>query len=403
MRKNERNFVEREKGQILVLFVLMIVVLVGSAALATDIGVGYFQKTNLQNCADSAALAGAWNLPGTSNAITQAIYIARQNGLKAVQNGVKYDGDTVTVTTPFNGDSSLIEVVCTRTVGYSVAKVIGFTESDVTARAVAQNISSSGSWAFGYAIFSGSPSHTLAMSGNSTITGNVHTNYKATMSGNISVTTSVDGAVEAVSTLSMSGNTHIYGTGQASAITMSGNSSITNPIYSPAPVVPMYPDFSAIIKSQADAAGSMTVGNLSISGNTTRTTPIYIQGNLNISGNTNLTSTAPIYVDGNISISGNLTCAASAIFATGSITISGNTAASKMLVYSRNSDVTISGNSSFAGVVFAPNGNITISGCSVQGRAIGNKVIFSGNYTVTSGTDDLDVLPFSNSSLQLVQ
>lgn len=402
MKKLEKMIVEREKGQVLVLFVLMIVVLLGSAALATDIGVGYFQKTNLQNCADAAALAGAWNLPSTSNAINQAIYIAGQNGSKAVQNGVKKDGDTVTVTTPFNGDSSLIEVVCTRTVGYTVAKVIGFTESDVTARAVAQNTSSSGSWAFGYAIFSGSPSHTLAMSGNSTITGNVHTNYKATMSGNISVTTSVDGAVEAVSTLSMSGNTHIYGTGQASAITMSGNSSITNPIESPAPVVPMYPDFSATIKSQADAAGSMTIGDLTISGGT-RTTPIHIQGNLSISGNPTFTSTAPIYVDGNISISGNPIFATSTIFATGSITISGNTAASKMLVYSRNSDVTISGNSSFAGVVFAPNGNITISGCSVQGRAIGNKVIFSGNYTVTSGTDDLDVLPFSNSSLQLVQ
>ena len=195
MRKNEKNFVEREKGQILVLFVLMIVVLVGSAALATDIGVGYFQKTNLQNCADSAALAGAWNLPGTSNAISKAIYVAGQNGLKAIQNGVKKDGDTINVTTPYNGDSSKIEVVCTRTVGYTVARVIGFTESDVTARAVAQNISNSGAWAFGYAIFSGSPSHTLAMSGNSTITGNVHTNYKATMSGNIEVTTTVDGAV----------------------------------------------------------------------------------------------------------------------------------------------------------------------------------------------------------------
>ena len=400
MKKNERNFVKREKGQILVLFVLMIVVLIGSAALATDIGVGYFQKTNLQNCADSAALAGAWNLPSTSNAINQAIYIAGQNGSKAVQNGVKKDGDTVTVTTPYNGDSSLIEVVCTRTANYSLAKVIGFNQSDITARAVAQNKSNSGAWAFGYAVFSGSPSATLAMTGNSTITGNVHSNYKVTMGGNVDITPTVDGAVEAVSSIDVGGHAFIHGTAQAPII---NGSHIDNPIVGPVAVVPMYPDFSATIKSEADAAGSMTVGNLSITGGT-RSAPIHIQGNLTISGNPTLTSTAPIYVNGNISISGNPTFATSTIFATGSITISGATASSsKMLIYSKNSSVTISGNSDIAGIIFAPNGAITVDGSSVQGRAIGNTVNFNGNYTVTSATDDLDVLPFSNTALQLVQ
>lgn len=404
MKRFAKNISKHEKAQILVIFALMIVGLMGSAALVTDLGTVYFQKTDMQNCADAAALAGAQDLPDNNTAISKAVEFAGRNGLNAIQNGVEKDGDKITVTTPYNGDSTKIEVVCERTVQSSFARVLGFTQSNVSSRAVAQKVGSVGGAAFGYAIFSGNPSYTLNMSGNSNVTGNIHTNYKATMSGNIDVTPEVHGAVEVVSRFDMSGNTHIYGTCQAAEIHQSGNSTITTKIESPAAVVPMYPDFSEIIRSQAEAAGSIYNGNKSISGNTTVTSPIYIHGNLTISGNTTLTFTSPIYVDGNISISGNYSYPGSTIFATGSINISGNnTLSNKVLIYSKNSDITISGNASPAGIIFAPTGTITISGNTINGRVIGDKVSLNGNYDVTSGVDDFECLPPTESSITLAE
>lgn len=136
--KLAKKIVKNEDGQVLVLFALLIVVLMGFAALVIDVGMVALQKTNLQNAADAAALAGAQDLPTVGTAKSTAVAFAGKNGLKATQNGVKKDGDTVTVTTPYKGESTEIEVVCTRNVQYSFARVLGFTDTDVTARAVAK-------------------------------------------------------------------------------------------------------------------------------------------------------------------------------------------------------------------------------------------------------------------------
>jgi len=52
-----------ESGQSLVLVALMMAVLLGFGALAIDIGYMTFQKSELQNAADAAALAGAGSIP----------------------------------------------------------------------------------------------------------------------------------------------------------------------------------------------------------------------------------------------------------------------------------------------------------------------------------------------------
>ena len=135
--KLAKKIVKNEDGQVLVLFALLMVVLMGFAALVIDVGMVALQKSHLQNAADAAALAGAQDLPTAGTAKSTAVVFAGKNGLKATQNGVKKDGDTVTVTTPYSGDSTKIEVVCTRNVQYSFARVLGFTDTDVTARAVA--------------------------------------------------------------------------------------------------------------------------------------------------------------------------------------------------------------------------------------------------------------------------
>jgi uncharacterized membrane protein len=50
---------QRNRGQILVLFVLALVVLIGMAALGVDVGYMYSVRHDLQRCADAGALAGA--------------------------------------------------------------------------------------------------------------------------------------------------------------------------------------------------------------------------------------------------------------------------------------------------------------------------------------------------------
>lgn len=118
-----------ENGQALVLAALVMVVLMGFAALAVDLGTVYVAKADLQNAADAAALAGAADLPDADTARLSAIYYAGHNGVLSSET---------TVTTPYNGKSDMVEVVCTKTVSYYFARVLGFTDTVVSARAVAQ-------------------------------------------------------------------------------------------------------------------------------------------------------------------------------------------------------------------------------------------------------------------------
>lgn len=133
-----KNMIRNEDGQILVFVAIAMVAIMGFAAIAIDTGMVAIQKSNLQNAADAAALAGAQELPSESNAIAKAIAFADKNGLKVDPNGVGKDGDTIKVNAKFGGDSNKIEVVCTRMVNHSFARVLGFTHTDVSARAVAE-------------------------------------------------------------------------------------------------------------------------------------------------------------------------------------------------------------------------------------------------------------------------
>lgn len=128
--KSKLKILKDESGQAMILFALVFVVLCGFAAFVIDIGRVSIEKTDLQNAADAAALAGAQDLPSASTAKNTAIHYAELNGV---------DSSNVTATSPYNGDSAKIEVVCTQTVEYTFARVLGFTTTEVSARAVAEN------------------------------------------------------------------------------------------------------------------------------------------------------------------------------------------------------------------------------------------------------------------------
>lgn len=83
----------QEFGQGLVLAALGMVVILGFAAMAVDVGFWYSQRGEVQKAVDAAALAGAWELPDD--------YAAAEAKTREylVKNGVdEAEGDTISIT-----------------------------------------------------------------------------------------------------------------------------------------------------------------------------------------------------------------------------------------------------------------------------------------------------------------
>ncbi len=73
----------QQRGAVAIVMSLFLVVVVGVLALVVDLGHLYVTKTELQNAADAAALAGAAELDGSAagvtRAMTRAVAVAREN------------------------------------------------------------------------------------------------------------------------------------------------------------------------------------------------------------------------------------------------------------------------------------------------------------------------------------
>lgn len=119
---------ERERGQALVVFALILVGLMLAGALALDVGFIMLERRDEQNAADAAALAGVRLLPDTSAARSAARSIATENGFT---DGVDSATVTVGVTT------TRVQVRIQRNVPSFFALVAGRTDWDVSALAVA--------------------------------------------------------------------------------------------------------------------------------------------------------------------------------------------------------------------------------------------------------------------------
>jgi Flp pilus assembly protein TadG len=73
---------------VIVLVAILMVVLLGFAALAIDVGNAYYSQRKLQGSADAAALAGAQGLPDTTSARTLALQYSGGAGGKNVSSGL---------------------------------------------------------------------------------------------------------------------------------------------------------------------------------------------------------------------------------------------------------------------------------------------------------------------------
>src|SRR5690348_1306471 len=113
-----RSIRRRPSGQLVIVYALAALSLVGGLALGTDLSIMYANWEWLQKAVDSAALAGANYLPEQpSRAQTTATTYATANGLTSSEVG------TPTVS---NGNLE-ITVTASRTVPYYFGRVIGLT------------------------------------------------------------------------------------------------------------------------------------------------------------------------------------------------------------------------------------------------------------------------------------
>ena len=366
------KWLKDESGQSVIVIAISMVVLCGFAALAVDIARVSMADGQLQNAADAAALAGARSLPSATTAKSQAVHYAGLNGVSAANTKT---------TTPYNGNASKIEVVCTATVDYTFARIFGLTSKTVSARAVAEKTGMSGG-AFGYAVFGGSTSDLMQFNSSSLdIAGSVHTNADFQMSGSLQ---KISGNAEAVKAFaSYVSSITIGGTAQGSSVTIYGSViNVPNRVSSPAAVIAM-PDFSADVKSEAKAAGTYYTSS-----------KLYNGGTINVDSS--------VYVDGGtLTVAGSNFTGQGCMVATGNIQLNGSlirsTSSSSVCLYSKSGDIQLNTSGlEVYGILYAPNGFIQInaSNINIYGRVIAKKVQINGsNVKIVSGTGDLSCLP----------
>jgi hypothetical protein len=120
-----------ERGQSLALTVVVLVSLLGMAALVLDVGSWYRAKRQLQSTADAAALAGAQALPDTPGTATSlATSYAAKNTADLATNDVSVGSNIV--------PNDRISVHVTRPSPGFFARLFGIDSVDVGARATAQ-------------------------------------------------------------------------------------------------------------------------------------------------------------------------------------------------------------------------------------------------------------------------
>ena len=372
-----KNLGKNEGGQTVVALAIALTLICGCAALAVDLGAGYLAKEQVQKAADLAALSAASDLPNKTRASVTAVNIAEQNGMRE---------QDVTVTSPYKGDSTLLEVVCTKTVKYTFAKVLGFEDVTVSARAVASSGGNVG--AFGYSVFSGDPSYTFSMTGsNSIIGGGVHSNGSAFIAGEL---LRIDGVLEAGNSISIYGsNVMVSGGVQGSQLNIDGSGlEISGRNASAADYIEM-PDFSDLIREEAETAGSVYHGSQTFNG-----------CGINVN--------SPIYIDGDLTINGDGFNGNGVVLVSGDITFNGSgvsSASNAVCFYSANGNIQINGdNATLSGMLYAPNGSIIFNGSeqTVDGRVIGNQVVFRGN-SYTIGGDGTNITGLPKSGVKLVE
>lgn len=132
MFKTLKRLFKNEEGQALVLLALGLVVLLGFTAIAVDYGYLAWQRRNLQNAADSAALAAARELPNESQVESVAKTYAQKYAPKDTLLEIDSRRD------PGNSNAVIVDVAHTYNTFF--ARVLGSNSERVSATATAEKL-----------------------------------------------------------------------------------------------------------------------------------------------------------------------------------------------------------------------------------------------------------------------
>lgn len=133
-----------ERGQAIVLLVLVFVGLLGIMGLAIDGGRLYTQRRSVQNAADNAALAAAFAMCSSGNAVSAGVASASQNGFTASPPTTTVSIQTPPTSGTYAGDDEYVVVTITSRIGMGLGRIVFSGTPEVSARAVARCTSGGG-------------------------------------------------------------------------------------------------------------------------------------------------------------------------------------------------------------------------------------------------------------------
>ncbi len=350
-----------ERGVVLVLTAMLLVALLGMAALAIDTGSFAVARARAQAAADAAALAAADDLAdgNASSAAGDATTYADTND----------PGASVTISTPYGGSPTEAQITVNKTVPSAVGEVFGSSSTPVSATAVAS----------GSAI---TPSGALFASDENCGVGD-----GITIENNSALT--ISGSVQSLGGLTIEGNATpstldaaAYGGPNDCSDTVTDQTTFSSgPTFSGSGFTSWPKNYSSVYPSACTyTASSISFSNIS---NASEPSGVYC-------------ATGTVTISNDHNVSGNITLIANSIQMSGNSGLSLTPYYKGLGIYQTGSGVCqLEGISLMNGTAFVPNGSISITNSNVSG---GNGFIEAKDITI-SGNSTFNLTGSGPSSL----
>lgn len=362
-----------------------LVVLVGVGAGVIDVGRLVVVAQRVQNVADTAALAGAAQLPDTAEARASLQRLLAANNEDAAwpvtitpAQDLDYfgPGDEIERYGTLEDETYAIEVVGHAEVRYTLARVFGIESSNVRRRAVAKATRDRGAGEGVFFAYETSQWQTgITMNGSDQyVEGTAHSNTKVAINGS---NQTITGDLEYLHACTLNGS-NIVIEGEAVESTVQ-----------PYPVDYTWEQFDR-------EPWDHVAANLSVHGShsTVRPGRWKIEGNMVVSGDYFSASDCLFVVDGNITFNGQAVALDRVtLVAKGKITFNGTTERFSSfqddlfafsLKASSDTVIKINGSSTDTwGIIYAPNGNVIYNGAEQEihhGALVGKQLAVNGSY-----------------------
>ena len=382
-----------EKGQIIVIMSIGIIVLLSFVALTVDMGMYFLDRRQAQNAADTAALAGVLAKHYGTNCETDAINQAAMNGYTDGENvDVQVDCD-------YGEDGNYVLVTITSTSDTLLARLFG--RENLTNEVLAEAHYTPGesgvtSSILGAALIALDPTSkdTFSLSGNSTLTTQggcvfVNSSNKKAWTGSGNQTFTTDSGIQVVGGVDLSGNITLNTNITAGeGVKRSGNITVNGNILENQDVeaLPFPPVDLVIAPPEISSPNCTNNGTMVTTGGIIWLTP-GVHPKRTISGNNNI-----VFQPGNYCFSGDLSIS-------GNMTITAN----QVKIFSNNKNITFSGNMTVnakASLFLLNSGNFNIDGNAQLNLSDSTVYLGEGNFTL-NGNDTTHILSDESTMIYL--